>query len=463
MISFVNIKNITSLSIWYRIAVGIVFLIYVAAWSWTIWFSGVQQDSNITPILPVTHVADSAEYANLADSMIQGEGFSLKQGMPEYFRTPGYPVMIYVVQQIFGSLFAVTFLQILLAFGIALIIRSIGTQLFSKVTGEISSLLFLINPYVLVVTLSILTDILFIFLFILGIFLALFYLEKYGYKMVILVSLIFAIAIYIRPVGLFALPVFLAPVIILKLPLRKKISMAALMIVMIFLFMAPWMMRNQNQSGVFSFTSLKSYNLVSYNIPLFLSLKNGSGIAAESNEAENSVGVPREFWRDLAHSKKLDDYAISAIKADPLGYFKFHTISTLPFFFSSPFTAFVESWYGTILKKSAPSPKAAIFLLTQGDVIGFIKVLLSNGWYFVFKLLSGVILLLALYAAYRHRRIPAIWAFLFIIGYMALLAGPVSNIRYRLPVEPFIFILAIAGILELISRASMIRKRRINP
>jgi len=138
--------------------------------------------------------------------------------------------------------------------------------------------------------------------------------------------------------------------------------------------------------------------------------------------------------------------------AHPFSYLKFHAVSTLPFFFVSPITSFIESWYGTILRQPAPSPKAAIFHLSEGNVGSFIQVLFSNGWYTLSKLIIGLIMLLALYGVWINRRKPIVWVFAFIIVYLALLAGPVSNIRYRMPVDPFILLLAVDGVLMLYSR-----------
>jgi hypothetical protein len=42
----------------------------------------------------------------------------------------------------------------------------------------------------------------------------------------------------------------------------------------------------------------------------------------------------------------------------------------------------------------------------------------------------------------------------FVIIYLALMTGPIANVRYRLPVEPFIFLLAIVGAIFLYNKLS---------
>ena len=269
-----------------------------------------------------------------------------------------------------------------------------------------------------------------------------------GYKIVWIASLIAGLAIYVRPMGLFALPIFLAPLLIANVSVKRKLYASIIMILVTGMLLLPWMARNKSQAGSFTFTSLKSYNLVSYNLPIFLSLEKGTSIEEEANNIIANTKLDGALWRNAAYSKQLGDYATSIILSNPISYARFHIISSLPFFFASPITNVVEAWYDNVLRKAPPLPPPAIFLLSKGDIKGFFAILVSNLWYTSAKFLSLVILLAACYGIWINRGKTIGWAFAFVVIYLGLLAGPVANIRYRLPVEPMILVLATEGLLH---------------
>ena len=114
-----------------------------------------------------------------------------------------------------NSYFVVTLAQIFLVFSSVIIIRRLGALFHSHKVGEVASTIFLLNPLVLTLSLIILTDILFLFLFLFGFYLA--FSSHYSKSKIIFTSIIFALAIYVRPMGVFALPIFVAPFLASKL------------------------------------------------------------------------------------------------------------------------------------------------------------------------------------------------------------------------------------------------------
>ena len=76
---------------------------------------------------------DSTEYALLSQSLIDQHSFSLGNGVPETFRTPGYPFFTAIFSSVFGgSLQGVIFVQILLVLATALLIKKIAEIFFSS-------------------------------------------------------------------------------------------------------------------------------------------------------------------------------------------------------------------------------------------------------------------------------------------------------------------------------------------
>src|ERR1700733_14926706 len=213
-------EKIQSFSQWFKICFCVLFVVYIAFWFFSISLSSVQKSENITPLLPVTY-QDSHEYADLAQSIIH-TGTFFQNGMSETFRAPGYPFFVAIFSFI-GGYFLVTFIQILLVFLSSLLIRDIGITFCNKKVGELAAFIFLLSPVVLVLSLLVLTAILFLFLFLLGFYLAISLKKERLLGTVIPASVIFGVAMYVRPIGVFALPVFILPFLVSKISWREKI------------------------------------------------------------------------------------------------------------------------------------------------------------------------------------------------------------------------------------------------
>ncbi|MEK7642716.1 MAG: hypothetical protein AAB392_02880, partial [Patescibacteria group bacterium] len=173
-----------------------------------------------------------------------------------------------------------------------------------KKVGEIAASMLLLNPITLVLSLVILTDILFLFVFMYGFYLAATSNVR-SIKRIIWASILFAIAIYIRPMGAFALPIFATPFLLSEMDIKNKIKALFIMVATIFLLMVPWMVRNYKLTGVFDFTSFKSINLVDYAVPIYLSNINKTTVSQEKVKIENKLGITRDKWRDIRYSKEI--------------------------------------------------------------------------------------------------------------------------------------------------------------
>ena len=164
-------KEVQTFSKVFKILFCTLFVIYLAFWLFTMHLANIQKREGIKPLLPVLY-QDSHEYADLAQSLILGH-FIQPGEVVETLRAPGYPAFTALFYLPFRSYFLVTFVQVILVFFSALIIRRLGI-LFSTIRcqparltpweGEVSAILFLLNPMTLNLSLVILTDILFLFL-----------------------------------------------------------------------------------------------------------------------------------------------------------------------------------------------------------------------------------------------------------------------------------------------------------
>jgi 4-amino-4-deoxy-L-arabinose transferase-like glycosyltransferase len=428
---------------WFKWVFAVMACVYFAVWLYGA--LAAAHSSNIK--LPIVS-SDSVEYATLSDSILHHGTFTNADGSPNTFRTPGYPVFAAAVRAVGGgSFFAVTFVQIVLVFLIALLTERIGRRLFPGLAGPITATAFLLSPLTMTLPFYILSDPLFAFLYALFFYISIYRLEKRFWPYTIAAGIICGVAIYVRPMGIFAIPIFLAPLIATRLPVRKIIVAAVSVSVIAALLILPWMERNREETGVFSFSSLAPYNLA-YNISMFNAFLNKTSSGSERTKIAETIGLPESSWQDLANSSILNSYEIGFFKANLFQYGKYHLITVMPFFFSSEIELY-RSMNADAFGYQFDQAPNVINKLASGHIGSFLEAIVNPWWKFAERLFWSAIWLIAAYGLWKMRRNRLAWAMAFIIMYLALMTGPIANVRYRLPAEPFIFLLASVGAIYL--------------
>lgn len=430
-----------SLPRWYVALLWVLLVCYLGGWVYTIHLAHVERAAGAAYVMPVAP-HDSTSYAQSAQSLLQGR-FTNPGEVYEYFHTPGYPAFAAVLLFISGdSFFAVTFAQILLVFATAFMTCALGARLASERVGLWASLLFLANPLVPSIALYVLTDVLFMFLLTLGILLLVTLFEKRPLWSALWAGIVFAAAVYVRPVGSIAIPIFVAPLVALAAPFKKKLLYGAGMLAIIGILILPWMIRNKIHSGVFSFSSLFALNMAYYEIPHYwawdgaMTVDEGiQKVAQESGVPEglNQNGYPAN-WYNLASSPALDRYVIGVVLQSPVRYGLWHLYNSIGGFFLNP--AINPPGQNVNLKQ----------LLAHGHFGAFLRAVMTPWWLLLERLGIALGLFLMAIGMWALRRKPLAWAFLFIILYLSALGGSAAESRLRLPVEPLISIIMVAGI-----------------
>jgi len=432
-----------SLPRWYLIALVFLFGAYAGGWLCTIHLAQVERAAGAPYVMPLAE-HDPTSYANLTESILHGSFYdqNIDNTPHDYFHTPGYPAFAAAILLMGGgSFFAVTFVQILLVFATALMTAALGARLVSARAGQWASLLFLCNPVVPYNALYVLTDVLFMFLLTLGFLTLVFRFERRPVWAALAAGIIFAAAIYVRPVGFIGVPIFLALIAALRVSWRKKVIAGTAMLAVIGLLLLPWMLRNRAESGVFAFSSLVPFDMAYVNLPHFWADTQGLPLEDGYARVEQQSGVPEGQdangrplnWYNLASSPALEHYELGVILHAPVRYGVWHLFSSTGFFLNP-----------------AINPPEQHINLKQALVHGQFKTALeavATPWWFLLERVGiGLGLLFIAAGAWALRRKPLMWAFLFIIVYLAALGGPSAQARYRLPVEPLIAVIMTAGI-----------------
>jgi len=430
---------------WYRwVCVGL-FICYISAWIFTIHIAIVQNERGISPVMPVLANGDSGEYASLSTSILLGQGFKT-DGAEETFRTPGYPSFIALTRLISGgSYFTTTLLQIFLVFVSGFLIWRIGDMLFSSRTGMVASLLYIANSLVFASSLIIMSETLFVFLLVFGVYLSLKLKIESSWHIPVLIGLIFAFATYVRPIGILALPLFLAPLFVLRIPAKRVLLYASIIAMVSTGATVPWMIRNKEVFGVFSFSSLPASNLAFYYISDFMASKEGTSVDYQRQVIEKATGVtfPTQA-KDLSYSPILMTYEYSVLKQNLFGYARYHIVASWPFLFSSYFAAANDIYHRAV-------GKPVVFQSTwrsleAGDWRGVATSFINPPWKLTDRSIRLAVYIFFIIGLWLCRKSKAMWVCLFSILYLMLLVGPLAQARFAVPVIPFIALLAAAGL-----------------
>lgn len=439
-----------------QVVVVLLATLYITLWLTSILFSDEQKKmGNTMMALPVSG-SDAYEYSVLADNLLTKGEFTW-DGTPETFRTPGYPLFIAAVRAIFVSDFFVTFIQILCTFGSAYLIYLLVRAGFGEVwsvVGVAAAVLFLIEPSVILHSLILMPESVFVFLF-----LAAFYLLLFGnirYQLAFVLSgLCLGVAILVRPIAMF-LPLVIAPFFYVfrkEQMLSTRLAQYGIFLLVTLTVVSPWIIRNYEVSGVAALSSLSAYNMYHYNLPEFLSVKEGvsPNIIRERFDAE----LPQEaqgHTRALQFSHNLSAISETVLKEQLFSYGVFHLIKTIPFFFTSSVQTVYASYNELFPNDSELRVRTANLstLFIKGNTAALWQALVESPLVFLEYLWWAIILFFAAVGFFGMWRWPMSWLAASLIMYFAVLTGPVSYARYRIPVLPFLLSLGFIGLVVVV-------------
>lgn len=442
------------------VCIGI--LLYVPLWLYTgnITLKQLAVGNDASRIMPLDG-SDALEYKTLALNLLHNHTFSLNSGDVETFRTPGYPLFVAAVMSFVDSLQAVILLQIMFViFSVCVLFLLLKDYVSEWLAGTVA-ILYLVDITTVTHSLLLMSDTLFVDLLVCSFYVA-FARNSWNTSSnhtralcsMFLAGLLLGAAVLVRPVAMF-LPLFIVPVYILYVRGNhaswNSRSIGRQLIaycVGFLLIITPWMWRNYVATGVFSLSSLSTYNLFHYNLPEYKAVKEGitAPQARVYSEAQLSPDA-RMHQRSLTYSSELDAVTKTYLKDHFLGYIAFHILKTSPFFVTSGLKTAITI-HNNFFSDDSDFPivtENVSTLFLKGAFVSAFAALRANPYTFVDQLWWIGICALSLYGAIRRRKQRITWCCVAFILYFALLTGPVSYSRYRLPAEPFMFILAVMG------------------
>lgn len=394
---------------------------------------------------------DSPDFVRLADSILYTGIFKLAPNQPEVFRTPGYPLFMTIIKCVFGNYRVVPLFQILLVALSAILIFRIGKKIATPLVGTVAAVLYVLSPSTIFHSFILLTDSLFTSLIVITIYLLFFRENKLNIYAIGATGFLLGFATLVRPIGLYISILFLVFFIFYQnyyhADEKRKVFIGSACFLILFIgTLLPWSIRNKIIFGRFAISTINVFNLAYYNVPDFLSAKFGSDSVEFKNFRSTVDSIPSPVARSFQEYPRLKSMVMQEIKNDPFGYLKFHILGTSKFFLSSNLRYVVLSIQYPIFQEkfglNLNSPDL-LSLIAHNKINEFVKALKSQPLISLDRLWMIFVSASCFISMILFTKRKLIYGLLFsvIILCVALLTGPVSIPRYRLPVDPFIFLL----------------------
>ncbi len=394
---------------------------------------------------------DSFEYEQLALNLIQGHGYS-QAGAPPYppdvRRTPVYPLLLAAVYAVAGQQpWAAVTVNALLGVLACVLTAVAGTRLLGRDAGILAGMFLAVDLTSAAYSLTLMTETLFTVLLLLCLLSVIRYMYRPDGRAAALAAVWCGIAILTRPIGLF-LPFVLGPTLgVLPHALsRRTRALGACMFALLALaFPLGWTVRNYLVAGVAQPTSLIALNAYYHRAAFVEAQRRGARVEDVRQEfaKEALTGgsqAPSEQPADLAAMQRK---ALQVLLADPAGYLALH-IRGVARLLGPERDLLTQFRVGS--PHAAGLPESVAEFVTAGSHAhtdtGSLALIVGTLQLLGFYALAVVGVVAGLRSSLEQRAI-------LLLGIVALyflaVSGPEAYARFRVPVMPFIVLLAAAG------------------
>ena len=200
-----------------------------------------------------TPITDEAQYTQLADNLVAGNGMAWAPGLPTSIRPPLYPGLLALVWSVAGpdNFQAVRVVQILLALATTALVYRLGARLYSPLVGRLAAALFWLYPSFIFFNFLILTETLFTFWLVAFVLASVVLVQTAGLPIALACGVSLGLAALTRSV-LWPLPLVLCPLLVLltRAPLARRLAIPVLVFAGYAAVVGPWAVRNTRLQGV---------------------------------------------------------------------------------------------------------------------------------------------------------------------------------------------------------------------
>lgn len=408
---------------------------------------------------PTALFIDSMAFKATALNIIERGDFSdPDQTTPNNFRAPGYPLWLALIYLIFGSFkFAVPVGIIVFSFT-APLTYLIAKELFDKKVALIGGMLAAFEPWAAFLTGTIMSEQLFMPIFLLSVYLFIRYLKYDLKKYFYLSALFFGIATLTRPYILYFWLVIMIIAFLKKQRFWQYSKITALATLIFIFTVAPWAIRNKIVLDTWQLSSVPALSLYVENFNS-LQVYLGNFKSWDEGYARAFKITPNSSVTSKEGSEILMKEALEGIRQNFSTYIKISILSLPNFFISNSYSSLgfylglkefkIQSQISGLLKSRHFSQAwDKILNISWGE-----RMLLVSG--FFWPVVTALFLIGAVVSLFKFKRgnmlcIIYIIAIIFYFDAITHLARELA--RFKIQAQPFIFIFAGAGIIYLLDK-----------
>ena len=203
---------------------------------------------------------DSAEYHSIAVNVAQGEGIKKGDGELNFRRLPGYPIFLATVYKFFeNNVNKALWLQILISSLVPVLMFYLLLVFFpsSFLLAKIVSLFSVFNLGFILYSGMLLSDSLFLLIFLLFCLYFFSSFKNFSYKRIFFAGILLGALSLVRPVGHYLLLITTILVLLLSFDFIKKVKASFLFFLGWFLIVFWWLLRNWIFTGYLFFHKIK--------------------------------------------------------------------------------------------------------------------------------------------------------------------------------------------------------------
>jgi hypothetical protein len=392
---------------------------------------------------------DSATYFAYARAMLQGQAWSY----PSAMRTPAYPAFLALGSLLLGQTVAgFVAVQILVSVLVVFLAFLLGRSLLGETAGMLAAFLLALSAESITHSLYLLSETLFTCLFLAAIYALWRSRDHPGWAWPAVSGLLLGVSILTRPLAAYY-PLLTLPLLFWeKSPIGVRLRKAAAFLAACFLLVVPWLVRNAAVVGMPTLSTISDYNLLYYNAASLEADRSGqaeSQVQEELSDRVQQVLAECSLPATEANRARVEaELARQIILADPVRYSGIHLRDDLNSLL--PDTDLLEIWGLTI------GERGTLAVLKQEGLAAAVRHYFDGRLWTLWLLAPPIALLALTYLGWAVGSLRLLvrrqfYPFLILslpIAYGLLLPGSPSNPRFRVPVMPYICILAAFGLMS---------------
>lgn len=403
------------------------------------------------------YAKDTGSYLQPALELV-AQGSFTTFGAPELFRTPGYPLLLSLGVWL-GQVEIITIgLQILLGCLTTYLVYLLALELFTDTRiASWSALAFSLEPISIISSNWLLSDTLFTTLLAGALYCLIRFVKTRQTSLLMLAASIFALSVYVRPIGYF-LPLALALTLLIWGVVKREkqlIAQTFLFAAIAFGIISAWQIRNRVETGYAGFSAAVDYNLYFHQVAALKSRENGvpfyevmEEMGFYSREKYLSQNPEQQIWTLAQQYEFMRTEGVKATWRDPLAAANIYLHGLVISMFDPGASEYLRL-FGFYPK----SGKVLNGVVSEGIIATAINLVTTKPLLFSLTCILGFLLLLyyslsliGLKASFQQSSLSFLLLLITGMYLIALSGGTIAASRFRLPVMIVVCILAGQGL-----------------